>query len=102
MTTDERLRLLLNAPVDQLEKIDAVLERRIPAQGAEAIGPLLMGMSAAAALLNVSRGTLWRMIRAQRLTKIEILPGSYRLRRADLLALVNQTSPHKCHMSNRG
>jgi len=47
-------------------------------------GPLLMGMTASAKLLGVSRATLWRMIKGGLLQKIEVLPGSFRLRRADL------------------
>ena len=35
-----------------------------------------------------SRATLWRMIKAGALQKIEVLPGSFRLRRADLEAIV--------------
>ncbi len=31
-----------------------------------------------------SRATLWRMVKAGGLLKIEVLPGSFRLRRADL------------------
>ena len=34
------------------------------------------------------RATLWRMIKAGALQKIEVLPGSFRLRRADLEAIV--------------
>ena len=49
--------------------------------------PLLMGMSASAKLLGVSRATLWRMTKAGLLQKIEVLPGSFRLRRADLEAI---------------
>ncbi len=51
-------------------------------------GPLLLGMGAAAALLGVSRPTLWRMIQAGRLEKVEILPGSHRIRRVDLEGIV--------------
>jgi hypothetical protein len=34
-----------------------------------------------------SRATLWRMTKAGLLQKIELLPGSFRLRRADLEAI---------------
>ena len=40
-------------------------------------------------MLNISRATLWRMVNAGRLKKVEILPGSYRLRRADVEAIAN-------------
>ena len=51
-------------------------------------GPLLMGMGESAKFLGVSRATLWRMIRDGRLTKVEIYHNAYRLRRSDILALV--------------
>lgn len=48
---------------------------------------LLMGMGAAAGFLGVSRTTLWRMIRGGQIAKVEVLPGSFRVRRADLEAI---------------
>jgi hypothetical protein len=38
-------------------------------------------------MFAVSRATLWRMTKAGLLQKIEVLPGSFRLRRADLEAI---------------
>ena len=46
--------------------------------------PLLLGMGEAAKYLGVSRPTLWRMIQAGRLEKVELFPGSHRIRRMDL------------------
>ena len=46
--------------------------------------PLLLGMTGAAKLLGVSRATLWRIIQSGRIEKVELFPGSYRLRRADI------------------
>jgi len=54
----------------------------------DAAGPLLLTMGQSAELLGVSRATLWRMLRAGRLEKVELYPGSYRLRRSDILDLV--------------
>jgi predicted DNA-binding transcriptional regulator AlpA len=48
-----------------------------------------MGMTASAQLLGVSRATLWRMIKGGLLQKIEVLPGSFRLRLADLEAIAS-------------
>ena len=67
--------------------IDDILESRIPEKAIGASGPLLMGMSASAKLLGVSRATLWQMTKAGLLQRIEVLPGSFRLRRADLEAI---------------
>jgi excisionase family DNA binding protein len=51
--------------------------------------PLLISMGEATKILGVSRATLWRMIRAGRLPKIEIYSGAFRLRRADVVSLAN-------------
>ena len=50
-------------------------------------GPLLLGMGEAAELLGVSRATLWRMMRAGSLEKVEIYHDSFRLRLSDVLAI---------------
>jgi len=85
---NERLLKILQASPEIQTEIDKLLEGRPPAPYPEApTGPLLLGMSAAAKFIGCSRATLWRIVKAGRLTKVEILPGSYRLRRADLLAL---------------
>ena len=87
MTTDERFKKLLDASPEQVVAIDEILEGRVRDPLPMTHGPLLMGMSASAKYLGVSRATLWRMIKDGRLTKVEVLPGSYRLRRADLEAI---------------
>jgi predicted DNA-binding transcriptional regulator AlpA len=92
MNTEERLKRLLSASPGQLEFIDRILESVIFDNTATMTGPLLMGMSASAKLLGVSRATLWRMINAGILQKVEVLPGSFRLRRADLLAVAAHRS----------
>lgn len=46
--------------------------------------PLLLGMGEAAKYLGVSRPTLWRMIQAGRLEKVELFSGSHRVRRRDI------------------
>ena len=50
-------------------------------------GPLLLGMGSGAKFLGVSRATLWRAVRAGKLQKVELFPGSFRVRREDLEAL---------------
>ncbi len=85
-TGNERLIRFLNATPEQAEQIDAILENR-PKAAPQSSGPLLMGMTEAARMLGVSRVTLWRMIKIGKLRRIEVLPGSFRVRRADIEAL---------------
>ncbi len=47
-------------------------------------GPMLMRMGEAARYLGVSRTTLWRMIRDERLEHVEMRRDSFRLRKIDL------------------
>jgi hypothetical protein len=114
MTTDERFKKLLAAPVEQLELIDSVLAGATSLQRED--GPLLLGMKSAARHLGVSRVTLWRMIKAGCLERVEVLPGSFRVRRRDLDAIASKRrlrtesnpehptsskrSPHRASRSN--
>lgn len=84
----ERIVKILQAPPDVQKAIDKVLDGK-PHECAfhKPTEPLLLGMGAAAKYLGVSRATLWRMIRAGVLEKVEYLSGSYRIRRADLDAI---------------
>ncbi|HMD54125.1 MAG TPA: helix-turn-helix domain-containing protein [Phycisphaerae bacterium] len=81
------MKRLFAASPEQMQAIDGILESHIQERPMTTSGPLLMGMSASAKLLGVSRVTLWRMIKGGLLQKIEILPGTFRIRRADLEAL---------------
>ena len=82
-----RLVKILQATPEQQAAIDRVLAGEFPAVATKTVGPLLLGMGVAATLLGVSRATLWRMIRAGRLARVEVLPGSFRVRRSEVEAL---------------
>lgn len=45
-------------------------------------------------LMGLSRSSLWRLIKSGRLEKIELHPGSYRIRRADILSLIAESGVH--------
>jgi excisionase family DNA binding protein len=90
MNAEERLKRLFAASPEQISAIDSILEGKNQENTSQSIGPLLMGMTASAKFLGVSRTTLWRMINEGRLQKVEVLPGSFRLRRADLENIANQ------------
>ena len=83
-TPNDLLLRFLHATPAQQAAIECVLSGQAALNLREPTGPLLLGMSAAAKRLGVSRATLWRMVRSGRLRKIEILPGSFRLRVRDL------------------
>jgi predicted DNA-binding transcriptional regulator AlpA len=87
MNMEERLKRLFAASPEQIQAIDGTLESGVQKKTVAATGPLLMGMTASAKLLGVSRATLWRMTKGGLLKKIEVLPGSFRIRRADLEAI---------------
>jgi excisionase family DNA binding protein len=81
---------VLRATPEQRRLIEDILAGPIPpAPAPVATGPLLLPMGRAAALLGVSRPTLWRMLNAGRLTRVEILPKTYRVRRCEIEQLVN-------------
>lgn len=77
------------APEDRRAEALRVLRGEVAATPSpRSEGPLLLGMGQAAKYLGVSRPTLWRILQLGRLEKVEMLPGSYRMRRADLDAYV--------------
>jgi len=89
--SNERLLKLIQASHTQLEQIDQILAgRSFQESTSSSEGPLLLGMGEAAKMLGVSRPTLWRLIQSGRLEKVELLPNSYRIRRADIEALVQK------------
>ena len=83
----ERVTALLRASPQQLAAVDRILAGSTDPHLPRPSGPLLFGMAAAAEFVGLSRSTLWRLIRAGKLTPIEILPGTFRLRRSDLEVL---------------
>jgi excisionase family DNA binding protein len=93
VSNDDLIRAVFTATDEAKTKALAILEGREPpalsnVEGS-ASGPLLLSMGEAAALLHVSRATLWRTIKSGRLPKVELYPGAFRLRRSDILAIVN-------------
>ena len=84
---ETRLLKLLTANPAQLAAIDRILEGKPDEPRPGTTGPLLLQMGDAAKLLGVSRATVWRMMKLGRLEGVEILPGTIRLRRADVEAI---------------
>ena len=90
-TSNERLIKILQATPEQLAMVDDVLAGKATAPPPPPItGPLLLPMGKACELLGVSRPTLWRMLNAKKLTRVEVLPKTYRVRRSEIEALVGK------------
>ena len=92
VTNDEIIQAVFTASPENKSRALLILQGRAesPKSPQETIGePLLLGMGDSAKLLGISRCTLWRLIKAGRLEKVEIYNNAYRLRRSDLLDLVN-------------
>jgi len=83
-TGNERLLKFLQATPDQQSAIDRILEGKVEAPAPVPTGPLLLMMGDAAKLLGVSRATVWRLVKAGKLDRVELLPGTFRVRRADI------------------
>lgn len=83
---DLMLRVLMAMP-EQLTAIERLLNGTPNVEKPEHKGPFLIPMREAATLLGVHRTVLWRMTKAGRLARVEILPGSYRVRREDVEAI---------------
>lgn len=91
--TNDRLLKFLQASPAQQAAIDKILNGEVRAPPDLAKGPLLLGMSAAAKYLGIGRSTLWRMVKAGVVEKVELLPGTYRIRRADLDSIADCRKP---------
>jgi predicted DNA-binding transcriptional regulator AlpA len=93
VSNDDLIRAVFTATDEAKARALAILEGREPpalsSVEGSAAAPLLLSMGESAALLHVSRATLWRTIKAGRLPKVELYPGAFRLRRSDILAIVN-------------
>jgi len=92
---NERLMRFLQATPEQQAAIDRVLDGKPEPVKAEDLGPVWIRIRTAAVMLDAHRATVWRMVRAGKLTAREILPGSFRVRRADVEALAGANVAHR-------
>ena len=53
--------------------------------------PLLLTMGQAAKLMGLSRSSLWRLLKIGRLEKVQLYPGSFRIRKSDILSLIKES-----------
>lgn len=87
MTTEQRLSAILAANPGVLRRVDRILSGEI--EGATDPGDRrLLSIAQAARALNVSRTTVWRLLRDGRLPFVELRPGSRRIPSEAITALV--------------
>jgi len=87
VTNDELIQAIFKAKPERKSRALLILQGEdIPSHIDE---PLLLTMGEAAALLHISRATLWRCVKAKRLEKVELYPNAFRLRKSDVVALAN-------------
>jgi excisionase family DNA binding protein len=101
--TSELLQAILAATDERKEQALRVLRGEVPEKVMRPMtGPLLLGMGAACRLLGVSRATLWRILQAGTIQKVELFPGSFRVRREDVEALAAGEFGFSPKVSKRG
>ena len=85
MNKEQLIGRLLTATPSELKKIEAVFT----GEGATDPGDRrLLSIAQAARALNVSRTTIWRLLRDGRLPCVELRPGSRRIPSAAITAFV--------------
>ena len=85
------LSALLSATDEQRTAAQRLLEGQPPPAALTAGGALLLRMHEAAKLVGVSRSTFWRIVKSGRLEPVEIMPGTFRVRRLDIERLAGVT-----------
>ena len=88
MNIENRIKMIMSAPSDTLQKVDRVLEGRNDTLAT--VDTRLLTFSAAAKQLGVSRQTLWRMVNEQKIKVIEIRKGSRRVPASALIDFVKE------------
>ena len=90
MTTETRIQTLLSADADTLAQVDNVLSGT--ANKTEPGDRRLLSMTDAAETLGLSRQTIWRMVKENRLPVVEIRRGRYRVPSAAITAMLKEVS----------
>jgi excisionase family DNA binding protein len=83
ISNDDIIQAVFSASDEAKAQALKILEGRAPMEPSG--DPVLLSMGEAAAMMNVSRATLWRILKAGRLKKVELYPGAFRLRRSDIV-----------------
>ncbi len=87
VTDEQVIKALFGATPERKSRALLILEGEDIPQNIDE--PLLLTMGEAAKMLGISRTSIWRLTRLGRLQKRELYPNSYRIRKQDVLDLVN-------------
>lgn len=79
---------LAKATPEMLAQIDRILDGMPPIVVLKIEGPPLLSLASAAQILGVCRQTIYRLVKNGHLSRVEIRPGVYRVRRVDLEAIL--------------
>ena len=90
MTTEERISTLLSTDADTLAEVDSILEGKTTDPAST--DRKLLSMTQAAETLGLSRQTIWRMVKEERLPVVEIRTGRYRVPSAAITALLQEAA----------
>ncbi len=91
MQINERFERLLKADSSTLAEIDRVLDGRQD-DPSEDIDVRLLNFSEAARILNLSRTTVWRLVKAKRIPIVELRKGSRRVPMAAIKQLIRNNN----------
>jgi hypothetical protein len=91
-TIEQLMQAALTAPEERRQAALRVLQGETTPVAKPVTGPLLMNINAAAKFLGVSRTTLWKIVAAGAVERLEVFPGSFWVTRASLEALAARSS----------
>lgn len=90
MNKEELIGKLLAATPAELKRVAAVFTGEAPTEPTDPTDRRLLTIAQAARALNVSRTTVWRLLRDGRIPVVELRPGSRRIPSAALTALAQK------------
>ncbi len=90
--TGDLLNAFVTATPERKEAALKVLRGETTPAAKPVTGPLLMNINAAAKFLGVSRTTLWKIVAAGAVERLEVFPGSFWVTRESLVALAARSS----------
>ena len=88
MNVEKRIHALITADPSTLSQIDRILSG--DAQTGAPVDRKLLTMTEAAKVLGLSRQTIWRMVKDDRLQVVEVRRGRYRVPSAAITSMLQE------------